>query len=43
MPVINFKREIADSVNHAVERVILALGAEGFGILTRIERALAGV
>ncbi len=34
---INFKREIADTVDHAVERVTKALGAEGFGILTRID------
>ena len=34
---INFKREIPDSVDHAIERVTRALGAEGFGILTRID------
>ncbi len=34
---INFKREIPDTVDHAVERVTKALGAEGFGILTRID------
>lgn len=37
MTTINFKREIADSVDHAVERITKALGAEGFGILTRID------
>jgi len=34
---INFKREIADTVDHAIERATKALGAEGFGILTRID------
>jgi uncharacterized protein (DUF302 family) len=34
---INFKREISDTVDHAIERVTKALGAEGFGILTRID------
>ena len=34
---INFKREIAASVDDAVDRVSKALGAEGFGILTRID------
>lgn len=34
---INFKREIAASVDDAVDRVTRALGAEGFGILTRID------
>ncbi len=37
MTAINFKREIADTVDHAVERTTKALGAEGFGILTRID------
>ena len=37
MTSINFKREIADTVEHAIERVTKALGAEGFGILTRID------
>ena len=37
MTAINFKRELADNVDHAIERVIKALGAEGFGILTRID------
>lgn len=37
MTAINFKREIADTVDHAVERITKALGAEGFGILTRID------
>ncbi len=34
---INFKREILDSVDHAIERATKALSAEGFGILTRID------
>lgn len=34
---INFKREIADTVDHAIERVTKSLAAEGFGILTRID------
>ncbi|MDD5249833.1 MAG: DUF302 domain-containing protein [Rhodocyclaceae bacterium] len=37
MNVINFKREISDTVDHAVERATKALAAEGFGILTRID------
>jgi len=37
MTSINFKREISDTVDHAIERVTKALGAEGFGILTRID------
>ena len=37
MTSINFKREIADTVDRAVERATKALGAEGFGILTRID------
>ena len=37
MTSINFKREIADTVDHAIERATKALGAEGFGILTRID------
>lgn len=37
MSGINFKREILDTVDHAIERAITALGAEGFGILTRID------
>src|SRR5512140_2504987 len=37
MTTINFKREIADSFDHAIERATKALGAEGFGILTRID------
>ena len=37
MSSINFKREISASVDQAVERVTKALGAEGFGILTRID------
>lgn len=34
---INFKREIAATVDQAVERVTQALAAQGFGILTRID------
>jgi uncharacterized protein (DUF302 family) len=34
---INFKREIADTLDHAIERATKALAAEGFGILTRID------
>lgn len=37
MASINFKREISDSFDHAIERITKALGAEGFGILTRID------
>ena len=37
MSTINFKREIADTFDHAIERATKALGAEGFGILTRID------
>jgi uncharacterized protein (DUF302 family) len=37
MTRINFKRELADSVDHAIERITKALAAEGFGILTRID------
>jgi uncharacterized protein (DUF302 family) len=37
MNSINFKREIADTVDNAIERATRALGAEGFGILTRID------
>jgi uncharacterized protein (DUF302 family) len=34
---INFKREIADNMDSAIERATKALAAEGFGILTRID------
>lgn len=37
MTAINFKREISDTVDHAIERATKALAAEGFGILTRID------
>lgn len=37
MTVINFKRQIQDTLENAIERVIKALGEEGFGILTRID------
>lgn len=37
MTAINFKREIQDSFDHAIERATKALAAEGFGILTRID------
>ncbi|WP_435626410.1 DUF302 domain-containing protein [Candidatus Ferrigenium straubiae] len=34
---INFKREISTTMDQAIERITKALGAEGFGILTRID------
>ena len=34
---INFKREITDTFDHAIERATKALSAEGFGVLTRID------
>lgn len=37
---INFKREISATLDQAIERVTKALGAEGFGILTRIDMHL---
>ncbi|HEX5364090.1 MAG TPA: DUF302 domain-containing protein [Gallionella sp.] len=37
MTDINFKREISATLDEAVERATKALGAEGFGILTRID------
>lgn len=37
MTSINFKREVPDTLDNAVERVTKALGAEGFGLLTRID------
>lgn len=37
MNIINFKREIADTIDNAVDRATKALAAEGFGILTRID------
>lgn len=37
MTAINFKREISDTLDHAIERATKALAAEGFGILTRID------
>ena len=37
MTAINFKREIADTFDHAIERATKALAAEGFGVLTRID------
>ncbi|BCK87389.1 hypothetical protein MIZ01_1167 [Sideroxyarcus emersonii] len=37
MTAINFKREIHDTFDHAIERATKALAAEGFGILTRID------
>ena len=37
MTAINFKREITSTVDQAIERATKALGAEGFGILTRID------
>jgi uncharacterized protein (DUF302 family) len=37
MTAINFKRAISDTFDHAIERATKALGAEGFGVLTRID------
>ena len=37
MTAINFKREISATVDQAVERATKALGAVGFGVLTRID------
>jgi uncharacterized protein (DUF302 family) len=37
MVKINFKRDIADSLDHAIERVTKALADQGFGILSRID------
>ena len=37
MATINLKREISDTFDHAIERATKALGAVGFGILTRID------
>lgn len=37
MESINFKKEIAATMDGAIERVTKALSAEGFGILTRID------
>jgi len=37
MNAINLKREIAASMDGAIERVTKALSAEGFGVLTRID------
>ncbi len=37
MTAINFKREISDTLDRAIERATKALAAEGFGVLTRID------
>ena len=37
MTKINFKREINSTIDQAIERATKSLGAEGFGILTRID------
>ena len=37
MTLVNFKREISDTVENAIARVTKALAAEGFGILSRID------
>ena len=37
MKDINFKREISDTLDHAIQPPTKAPGAEGFGILTRID------
>lgn len=34
---INFKREVSGTLDGAIDRVTKALGAQGFGILTRID------
>ena len=37
MTTINFKRQIQDTMDNAIDRATRALAAEGFGILTRID------
>jgi len=37
MSAINFKREIACTLDEGIERATKALAAEGFGVLTRID------
>lgn len=37
MTTINLKREISDTFDHAIDRATKALGAAGFGVLTRID------
>jgi len=37
MTGINFKRDLDDTLDNAIDRVTKALGAEGFGIMTRID------
>src|SRR5512135_3148699 len=37
MTAINFKREISATFDQAIERATKALGAESFGVLTRID------
>jgi uncharacterized protein (DUF302 family) len=37
MATINFKREISATMDQAIERATKALGAAGFGVLTRID------
>jgi uncharacterized protein (DUF302 family) len=37
MNEINYKRQIADTLDNAIARATKALAAEGFGILTRID------
>jgi uncharacterized protein (DUF302 family) len=37
MNTINFKREVSDTFDRAIERATKALAAEGFGVLTRID------
>jgi len=34
---INFKREITDTFDNAIDRATKALAAQGFGVLTRID------
>ena len=37
MTSVNFKREIAGSMDQAIEKTTQALASEGFGVLTRID------
>jgi len=37
MGPINIKRQVADSLDHGIERITRALAMQGFGVLTRID------
>lgn len=37
MGPINIKRQVADSLDHGIERITKALAMQGFGVLTRID------